>query len=108
MLKILTLAGVLVALMGCKPDGVAISDGGLTAAERAECVAQGGTVGRGGLRLGDICTKPTPDAGKACKKASDCSAICMADTMTCSTVSPQFGCFGLIEEDGHRVDLCVD
>lgn len=80
----------------------------LSGAERAQCLAEGGTVGRGGLMPNEVCFRPTPDAGKSCMKASDCSGLCMADTMTCSKVTPQFGCFEMMNEDGQQVGLCVD
>ena len=80
----------------------------LSEAERTQCRAEGGTVGRGGLLPNEVCFRPTPDAGKACTKASECSGQCMADTMTCSKVTPQFGCFEMMSEEGQKVGLCVD
>ena len=85
------------------PETLTLSD-----AERTQCLAEGGTAGRGGLVPNEVCFRPTPDAGKACTKASDCSGLCMADTMTCSKVTPQFGCFEMMTEDGQKVGLCVD
>lgn len=57
---------------------------------------------------GPICAKPTSDAGKACTKASDCAGACLAETMTCSTMTPMFGCYEVVMEDGQKVGLCVD
>ncbi|WP_430463111.1 hypothetical protein [Tabrizicola sp.] len=100
----------LVALAACVeepepsgPVGVALS-----AAERTECLAKGGSVGRGGLMPNELCILPNPDAGKACNKAGDCLGHCMAETRTCSPVSPQFGCFEMLMEDGQKAGLCVD
>lgn len=113
MRKFLVIAALaaLAGLAGCVeetvtpsgPEGVKLS-----AAERTACLAKGGTVGRGGLMPNEICITPNPDAGKACTKASDCSGHCMAETRTCSPVTPQFGCFEMLMEDGQKAGLCVD
>lgn len=100
---------LLMALAACqpdKPDGP--PDTSMSAADRAECEAAGGSVGRGGLLPDEICYKPTPDAGKACKTADDCSGFCLAETMTCSKVTPQFGCFDFIDAAGAKQSICVD
>lgn len=111
MRKFLVIAALL-ALTACQaeapppfPPGAA---GGLTQAERADCLDHGGAVGMGGLARAKICLRPTPDAGKACQRASDCSGACMADTLSCSKVTPQFGCYQVVMEDGQKVGLCVD
>ena len=80
----------------------------LTDADRAACLAQGGTVGRGGLLPDEICFRPMPDAGQACTRATDCEGMCLADTMTCSKVSPVFGCFEFMDEQGRKQAICVD
>ena len=69
-------------------------------------VCPGGTVVHG--MAGPTCAKPTPDAGKACTKASDCSGACLGETMTCSTMTPMFGCYEVVMEDGQKAGLCVD
>lgn len=80
----------------------------LTKAERAECLMQGGRVGRGGLLPDEVCFLPEADAGKACTKKSDCEGMCLADTRTCSPVTPMFGCFEFLDESGQRVGICID
>ncbi|MEZ5716333.1 MAG: hypothetical protein R3D85_14950 [Paracoccaceae bacterium] len=55
-----------------------------------------------------MCFRPTPDAGKSCRKASDCSGVCLADTRTCSTMSPMFGCYGFLDDEGREAEICVD
>lgn len=100
---------VALALAGCVeeppagPQGKRLSD-----ADRAECLMQGGTVGRGGLLPDEVCFRPEPDAGKACSKKTDCEGMCLADTRTCSTVSPMFGCFEFLDETGQTVGICID
>jgi hypothetical protein len=76
--------------------------------ERAQCLMQGGTIGQGGLSPDEVCILPQADAGKACTKQSDCSGMCLADTMTCSTVKPMFGCFEFLDETGQKVGICID
>lgn len=76
-------------------------------ARQAECLAQGGNFAPAGL-YGHACFLATPDAGKACSRASDCTDTCLADTRTCNPVSPMFGCYGFLDADGNRIDICVD
>ncbi|MCB6178992.1 hypothetical protein LHP98_12745 [Rhodobacter sp. Har01] len=101
---------LLLALAGCVdkaqdggPEGKPLGD-----ADRAACLAQGGTVGRGGLFPDELCFRPMPDAGKACTRAGDCEGQCMADTMTCSKVTPVFGCYEFMDEQGQKSAICVD
>ncbi|WP_374646917.1 hypothetical protein [Tabrizicola sp.] len=77
-------------------------------AERAECLMQGGTVGRGGLLPDEVCFLPQPDAGKACTKKTDCIGQCLAEEGTCSPVTPMFGCFDYLDEAGKTVGICID
>ncbi len=98
------LALALLGLAACQTDAPGVGPQGpvLTMAEQADCRDHGGMVG------GEICYKPTPDGGQSCRKASDCSGACMADTRTCSKVTPQFGCFELLDDRGQKVGLCID
>ena len=99
----------LLALGACVEEPPAGPEGKpLGAAERAECLMKGGSVGRGGLFPDEVCFLPEPDAGKACKAAADCSGRCLADTMTCSPVTPLFGCFEYLDEAGKTVGICID
>jgi hypothetical protein len=113
MKKTLLLIAVL-ALGACREEttGGAVPPGfdnfAMTAAERADCMARGGTVGRGGMSPAEICIVPTKDGGKSCTRASDCDGHCLAQTKTCSKTEPTFGCFGTLTESGERADLCVD
>lgn len=94
---------VLASLAACVEETPLLSE-----AERAACEAQGGETGSGGMLPDEICFLPTPDGGKSCKKASDCSAHCLADSMTCSKITPQFGCFKTIMDDGQLGGVCMD
>lgn len=104
-----TVAFALVALAACveEPSGPGLG-AKLTEAERADCLDHGGKPGRGGLLGNEVCYRPTPDAGKSCRKASDCSGHCQADSRTCSPVTPQFGCFEFLDDSGQKLGLCVD
>jgi len=97
-------------LAACQSDALPLPEGSvsMTGAERATCEASGGTVGTGGMLGAEQCFKPLPDAGKACSTASDCEGMCMADTLTCQAITPQFGCFEFLDETGQKVGLCVD
>jgi hypothetical protein len=97
------------ALSGCVdeqpagPEGKTLGD-----ADRSECLTQGGTVGRGGLLPDEICFRPELDAGKSCTRKTDCSGLCLAETNTCSKVTPMFGCFEFLDESGQKVGICID
>ncbi|MBL9072249.1 hypothetical protein [Tabrizicola sp.] len=80
----------------------------LTSTERAECLMKGGKVGRGGLLPDEVCFLPEPDAGKSCTKKTDCEGLCLADTRTCSPVTPMFGCFEFLDDTGQKVGICID
>lgn len=101
---------LMLALAACvaEAQGDGTKGRALDEAERAACLAQGGTVGRGGLLPDELCFRPTPDAGKACTRASDCEGPCMADTMTCSEVTPVFGCYEFMDDQGRKSGICVD
>ena len=99
----------LMLLASCVPDAPQAPEGRkLSDAERVQCLAAGGTVERGGLLPDEVCYRPQADAGKACTKQGDCAGQCLAETMTCSKVTPMFGCFGFMDEQGRRADICVD
>ncbi len=99
-------ATALILLAGCMPgqEDTPRPD----AAERTACEAEGGTYAQGGILGNWICFRPTPDAGKSCTRATDCSAMCYADTRQCSEVTPVFGCFAYLDEQGQPVGICID
>ncbi|MEC3860585.1 hypothetical protein VK792_04760 [Mesobacterium sp. TK19101] len=76
--------------------------------ERAACEAKGGTYGIGGLFGDYMCFLITPDGGQACARQGDCAGMCMAETRTCSTVTPMFGCHSFLDLDGSVVEMCID
>jgi hypothetical protein len=90
-----------IGVSGCTPE-----TGPKSGSVEESCQQKGGQVVIG--LVGPTCAMPTPDAGKSCKKASDCSESCLGETMTCSKIKPLFGCYEVVMEDGQKVGLCVD
>ncbi len=74
----------------------------------AACREAGGRWAAGGMRHRHLCFLPTPDAGKSCTAAGDCTGVCLAETGTCSAETPRFGCFAIFASDGARRTICVD
>ncbi|HHL20167.1 MAG TPA: hypothetical protein ENJ52_01430 [Aliiroseovarius sp.] len=107
--NIAVLAAVLLSLAGCQPEERLPGDPSAAQMrqDRAECEARGGEYARAGL-FGHACFMPTPDAGQACSRAGDCEGVCYADTRQCSAVTPVFGCIAMLDEDGKRVEICID
>lgn len=101
-LRILTAEGQLLESTRCADPGAA------DAPARLACESNGGNYQIAGLLQQHVCLKPTPDGGKSCSKASDCSGFCLADSRTCAAVRPMFGCHEILAEDGTTVGLCVD
>ncbi len=110
MIMFRTLSIALFALAGtaCQAQELTTAPAAPTAEEAAACTARGGTMARGGRAEPFVCVTPTPDAGKACTTATDCSGFCMADTRTCSPTTPIFGCLPFLDADGHPSTICID
>lgn len=106
------LLGCLMLVQGCQPEAVWIEGPESVPEPVAPTLPEkipdcpGGEIVVG--LAGPTCAKPTPDAGKACTKASDCSGACLGETMTCSAVTPLFGCNEVVMADGQKAALCVD
>ncbi|THD75688.1 hypothetical protein E7681_04325 [Thalassobius vesicularis] len=107
MKKFMLVLGVL-ALAGCLPQDDPPGPKSIPA-KKAACEAAGGTYAPGGIFSPEyICFTENPDAGKSCRKATDCTDTCLADTRTCNKVSPMFGCYSYLDEKGKKVEICVD
>lgn len=108
--RVMAFGGVLL-LSGClgatgqPPAG----QGGMVspAQAKAACTATGGRyLGRkGGLML---CFHTPPDAGKVCRRSTDCTAGCLARSHTCAPVTPLIGCQQLLDSAGRLVTQCVN
>lgn len=70
-----------------------------------ECEAAGGTLVYG--LAGPQCAQKQPDAGKSCSDSDQCAGLCLAETRTCSPVTPFFGCHEILQ-GGQTVGLCID
>ena len=76
--------------------------------ERAACEDRGGRFAKGGLAGRFVCFEETRDAGQTCAAATDCEAVCLARSRTCSPIKPFFGCQDVLTSAGARTTLCVD
>ncbi|WP_235933065.1 hypothetical protein [Paragemmobacter ruber] len=80
----------------------------MSTAERADCLRQGGQLYVGGIFPTELCDLPTPDAGKACSRASDCQGYCRSATRTCSQYFMGSGAYDLLDEDGSATTIFYD
>lgn len=114
MVRFLAAGGaVLLVLAACMADAQQdVGDAGppilLNPQSKAACSAAGGTWAPRGLFPMPLCTLPNPDAGKSCQSAGDCIGVCLAETRTCSSVRPIFGCYAFLDEEGREVTICAD
>ena len=111
----LMMAMVLGLLAGCQDkapkapdDGLANYDFHAFDQQKAKCEARDGRFAQGGKSGGSVCFLTPPDAGKSCKKSSDCSTDCLARSGTCAPIAPLFGCNEILNSSGARETLCVD
>lgn len=88
---------------------------GYSAAAESECLTKGGTYARRGMMGLYSCALPYADAGKVCRKASDCEGQCRIEDMDpdtkvgkCQATNDPFGCYSYLEENGQVVGICVD
>lgn len=79
----------------------------LAEATRA-CTRSGGTMMAAGMAQGQVCIHDTRDAGKQCRRGSDCEGDCLARSGTCAPARPMFGCNEILMDSGARATLCRD
>ncbi len=102
------------APMGPDPAATAVAEQKPPAAAKPKseshlaCEKRGGNYVPLGKSGALTCQMPTRDAGKQCRKESDCDGVCLARSRTCAPAKPLFGCQSILQEDGVRVDLCID
>jgi hypothetical protein len=72
------------------------------------CEKHGGSFVVFGATGAMTCQMPTRDGGKQCRRESDCDGVCLARSNTCAPVKPLLGCQAILQNDGRRVDLCID
>ncbi len=88
-----------------KPDA-AQAPAALIPPEMVKCEKSGGqwaTVGTSGR----ICVFQTRDAGKICRKKSDCKGECLAQSGTCSPITPLMGCNSVLDDQGRTMTQCL-
>lgn len=118
-LKILTVAGLVLSLAACQDEpphdgegygyGLSGFDPAQVETQKAACEARGGEFRPGGLGGLMTCFETPKDAGKSCTSSGDCSTgQCLARSRTCAPIKPLFGCNDLLDAEGRRVSLCVD
>lgn len=76
--------------------------------EELACVKKGGQWSVAGKAGGMSCVRMMRDAGKSCRKKSDCEGDCLARSNTCAPVAPLFGCNEILQDNGAMVTLCID
>ncbi|MFV2035258.1 MAG: hypothetical protein ACC631_09150 [Halocynthiibacter sp.] len=103
----ITLAALL-TLSACLPVGQGDEDisGKIGPEAYALCRAEGGQVVQG--LSGDICQRPTIDAGRACSAQSDCDGVCFAGSGQCSDVTPVLGCNRIMTRGGDIATNCFE
>ncbi len=108
-LAVLGLVGLL-ALAACR-EGADAGDPPLSnplAEATAACSRSGGTMMAAGAARGQVCIHTTRDAGKMCRRGSDCEGDCLARSTTCAPARPLFGCNEILMDNGARATLCRD
>lgn len=76
--------------------------------QQQACERGGGRYVAAGASGARACVLPTRDAGKRCRRETDCDGLCLARSQTCAPIKPLFGCNDILQADGRRVTLCVD
>lgn len=99
------------AAAGCKPaGGTKLEPVGQERMdiEHAACLKAGGQYLRLGKGPAFYCQTAPHDAGRSCRRASDCESACLARSRTCAPVKPLFGCNEVLTDSGRAATLCVD
>ena len=76
--------------------------------EELACVTEGGQWSVAGKAGGMSCVRVMRDAGKSCRKKSDCEGDCLARSNSCAPIAPLFGCNEILQDNGAMVTLCID
>ena len=75
--------------------------------EQALCEKSRGQWSASGSSTGHVCVHTTRDSGKACHRKGDCQGECLAQSGTCSPITPLMGCNDILQADGTEVTLCL-
>ncbi|MDZ4395961.1 hypothetical protein [Cypionkella sp.] len=80
----------------------------MLSAEELACAKSGGQWSVAGKAGGMSCVRVMKDAGKSCRKQSDCEGSCLARSNSCAPIAPLFGCNEILQDNGAMVTLCID
>lgn len=78
-----------------------------TAAHLA-CEKRGGRWSVTGGGAAAFCQSPTRDAGKSCRKSTDCTGYCLEKSRSCAPVTPMLGCHEILNEAGRMLTQCIN
>jgi hypothetical protein len=90
------------------PEVPEVIDPALLTPEALACQRRGGQWARIGEGNARSCLRRTRDAGKRCDADRDCQGVCLARSGTCAPVDPLFGCNEVLQDDGRRMNLCLN
>lgn len=79
----------------------------LLSEQRMNCEREGGRWGATPTG-GSVCFRNLSDAGKLCRKESDCQGVCLARSRTCAPITPFYGCHEVFSESGYPQTLCIE
>jgi hypothetical protein len=93
-------------LAACQPEVETVGQvSGHDGKEKSACEDLGGRYLSHHPHVSYECEIPFPDAGKACSRATDCSAQCLAETRTCSAWDLMYGKWQELDDDGNVVTV---
>lgn len=72
------------------------------------CEKKGGRWSMAGSAKASFCQTPTKDAGKSCRKETDCNGYCLAKSGTCAPYTPLFGCNDILTAEGRMITQCIN
>ncbi|RGP37220.1 hypothetical protein [Pseudotabrizicola alkalilacus] len=72
------------------------------------CEKRGGRWSVAGGGTAAFCQTPTKDAGKSCRRSTDCTGYCLNTSNTCAPVTPMLGCHDILNEQGRMLTQCIN
>lgn len=75
--------------------------------QKKTCERKGGRFAKH-EKAGWVCFVTPGDAGKSCRRSTDCEGACLAKSGTCAPVIPLYGCHEIFTREGARVTQCIN